>query len=125
MRVTAAPVVFVATPVPVPVDEADSDFARLAAGVVRSYLNELSSGDDATAAAALGAPAGSRAARLSEKEFADRSMRIVKLDAHGTVDTASVNVDLTTSKGAYFAQFTLRRSASGAALIVDHTFIKP
>jgi hypothetical protein len=108
-----------------PVDEADSDFARLAAGVVRSYLNALARGDDAAASMAISAPAGSRAARLSEKEFAGSSMRITNLDAHGTSDSALVNVDMATSKGAYFAQFTLRRLPSGAAVIVDHSFIKP
>jgi hypothetical protein len=88
-------------------------------------LGALARGDDASAAMSIGAPAGSRAARLSEKEFADASMRITSLDAHGTSDSASVNVDVTTSKGAYFVQFTLRRASSGAAVIVDHTFIKP
>jgi len=118
-RVTAKP-----TPAP-PVDEADSDFARLAAGVVRSYLNALARGDDAAARMALSAPAGSRAARLSEKEFADASMRITSLDAHSASDSATVNVDLATSKGEYFEQFTLKRLPSGAAVIIDHTFIKP
>src|ERR1700693_1605297 len=108
-----------------PADEADSDFARLGAGVVRFYLNALVRGDDASARTVLDGPRGSRALRLSEKEFADASLRIVKLDAHGISDSATVNVDLSTAKGAYFEQFSLRRLPTGAAVIIEHTFIRP
>ena len=108
-----------------PTDEADSDFARLGAGVVRFYLNALARGDDAAARTVLDGPRGSPALRISEKEFADSSLRIVKLDAHGISDSATVNVDLSTAKGPYFEQFSLRRLPTGAAVIIEHTFIRP
>jgi len=120
--VTAAPL---PAPTAAPTDEADSEFARLSAGVVRSYLGALARGDDASARTVLDGPRGSPALRLSEKEFADPSLRILKLDAHGISDSATVNVDLSTSKGAYFEQFSLRRSPTGAAVIIEHTFIRP
>jgi hypothetical protein len=128
--VREAPRPVTAAPLPVPTaapttDEADSEFARLSAGVVRSYLGALARGDDASARTVLDGPRGSPAVRLSEREFADPSLRIVKLDAHGISDSATVNVDLSTSKGAYFEQFSLRRSPTGAALIIEHTFIRP
>jgi hypothetical protein len=108
-----------------PTDQADSDFARLSAGVVRFYLGALARGDDAAAQTVLDGPRGSPALRLSEKEFADPSLRILKLDAHGVSDSATVNVDLSTSKGGYFEQFSLRRLPTGAAVIIEHTFIRP
>jgi len=108
-----------------PVDEADSEFARLSAGVVRFYLNALARGDDASARTVLDGPRGSASLDLGEKEFTDQSLRIVKLDAHGVSDSATVNVDLSTYKGAYFEQFSLRRLPSGAAVIIEHTFIRP
>jgi hypothetical protein len=109
-------------PATVPTDEADSDFARLSAGVVRFYLSALQRGDDASAMSALD-PSHPRT--LSEKSFIDATLRIGKLDAHGTGDSATVEVDLTTSRGAYFEQFTLRRLPSGAGVITEHTFIRP
>jgi hypothetical protein len=117
VRVTAVPAT--------PADEADSDFARLSAAVVRSYLSALSRGDDTSARSVLDGPRGSAALKLTEKEFTDQSLRITKLDAHGTSDSATVNVDLSTYKGAYFEQFSLRRLPTGAAVIIEHTFIRP
>jgi outer membrane biosynthesis protein TonB len=123
---TAAPVPVKAAPTTAPVTEtADSDFARQSAGVVRAYLTALARGDDTAAEAALDAPTGSREASLTEKEFAGPDMRIARIEAHGTGDSARVDVDLLTAKGAYFAQFFVKKSASGAPLIVDHDFIKP
>jgi hypothetical protein len=105
--------------------EADSDFARSAATVVQTYLAALARGDDEAARATLTAPSGSAAAQLSEKAFAGPDMRIAKVDAHGTADSARVDVDIDTPRGAYFAQFYLKKSASGAVTIVNHNFIKP
>lgn len=105
-----------------PTDEADSDFARLSAAVVRAYLAALVRGDEAGARAALDP---SKPRDLGEREFVDTNLRITSLDAHGTNDSATVNVDMTTTRGEYFEQFYLRRTPAGAAVIVDHTYIKP
>ena len=92
---------------------------------MRQYLAAIQRGNDQAAYAAFGADPGASNVKLSEKDIVDPATRIVKLDAHGTADDATVNVDLATSKGAYFAQYFLRRSPTGAALIYDHVFIKP
>ena len=106
-------------------DVADSEFARRSAATVRAYLAALARGDDAAAQSEIDAPAGSRAARLAEKEFAGPDMRITNVQAHGTGESARVDVDIQTSHGTYFAQFFLEKAASGAPLIVNHDFIKP
>ncbi len=115
---TAAP-----TALPEPTDEADSDFSRLAASVVRAYLSALARGDDAAARASLDAPAGSSAAQLSEKTLAGPGMRITGIQAQGTGDNATVNVDIGTPQGAYFAQFFVKRSPTGAAVIYNHSVV--
>jgi hypothetical protein len=107
------------------VETADSRFASASAAVVRAYLAALARGDDASARASLDAPSGSRASKLSEKEFAGPGMHIAKIEAHGTGDDARVDVDIDTPGGSYFAQFFLKRSPTGAAVIVNHDFIKP
>ncbi len=119
--VAAAPAKTVA---PTPPD-GTTEFARQSASVVRAYLSALARGDDTSAESDLDAPAGSRAAQLSEKEFAGPDMRIANVETHGTADGARVDVDIQTPRGAYFAQFFLKKSATGAAVIVSHDFIKP
>jgi hypothetical protein len=119
--VAAAPAKTVA---PAPPD-GSTEFARQSASVVRAYLSALARGDDTSAESDLDAPAGSRAAQLSEKEFAGPDMRIANVETHGTADGARVDVDIQTPRGAYFAQFFLKKSATGAAVIVSHDFIKP
>ena len=115
-------IVATAEPRSPPTDEADSDFARLSAAVVRAYFASLARGDDAAARAALDP---SKPRDLGEKEFVDSSLRITSLDAHGTGNSATVNVDMATTRGEYFEQFYLRRSPAGAVVIVDHTYIRP
>ena len=90
--------------------------------MVRGYFAALARGDDAGARAALDP---SKPRELGEKEFVDSSLRITSLDAHGTGNRATVNVDLATARGEYFEQFHLRRSPAGSAVIVDHTYIRP
>ncbi len=121
---TIPPYAVVATEQPraAPSDEADSDFARVSAAVVRAYFASLVRGDDASARAVL---TPSQRGNLGEKGFVDSSFHITSLDAHGTGDSATVNVDLATSRGEYFEQFYLRRSPTGAAMIVEHTYIRP
>jgi hypothetical protein len=55
----------------------------------------------------------------------DGTTRIKHVEARGTGDAATVNVDFDTANGAYFGQYTVRRTAAGAAVIVAHTIIKP
>jgi len=106
---------------PAATDDADTDFGRLAAGVVRGYLAAVARGDLASAAAALGNSSDS----VTESGVVDASTRIKHVEARGAGEAATVNVDFETSSGAYFGQFTVRRSATGAAVIVAHQIIKP
>lgn len=112
------------TPLPEATDQYDSDFARLSAGVVRAYLRALQRGDDDSAYASLGATPGSAGASLTEKQFAVPGMRITRLNAQGHGDSAQVDVDVDSPSGTYFAQFFLRRTPSGAAIIYNKSFIK-
>jgi hypothetical protein len=122
--VTAAPASAAQDAAPEATDQYDSDFARLSAGVVRAYLRALQRGDDDSAYASLGAEPGQHGVNLNEKQFADSSMRIRRVEAHGGVDSAQVEVDVESTNGAYFAQFFLRRTASGAAVIYNKNFVK-
>ena len=52
----------------------------------------------------------------------------VTISTRHFVDKAKENrarTDLSTYKGAYFEQFSLRRLPTGAAVIIEHTFIRP
>jgi hypothetical protein len=116
-----------ATPTPAGFnDYADGDFARLSAGVVRAYLGALMRGDEESAYAAFGASPGDRGVSLSEQDYIDAKTQIVRVDARQTgTDAATVDVTLKTSKGPYFAQYFLKRSPNGAALITQHELIQP
>ncbi|MGP6158785.1 MAG: hypothetical protein ACLPYS_14985 [Vulcanimicrobiaceae bacterium] len=107
-------------------DYVDSDFAQLSAGVVRNYLGDIMRGDEESAYAAFGAAPGDRGIIFSEQGIVDAQTQIVRVDARQTgTDAATVDVVLKTSKGQYFAQYFLKRSPTGAALITDHEMIKP
>jgi hypothetical protein len=107
-------------------DYADSDFARLSAGVVRSYLGAVMRGDQDSAYAAFGATPGDKGIILTEQGIIDPGTQIVRVDARQTGDNAAtVAVDLQTAKGSYFVQYFLKRSPTGAALITNHEIIKP
>jgi hypothetical protein len=109
-----------ATPEAAATDDADTDFGRLAAGVVRGYLAAVSRGDTAAAAAALANAKDS----VTESAIVDASTHINHVEARGAGDAATVNVDFETSSGPYSGQFTVRRNGTGAAVIVAHTIIK-
>ncbi|MFY9781267.1 MAG: hypothetical protein WAJ85_12265, partial [Candidatus Baltobacteraceae bacterium] len=107
-------------------DYADSGFARLSDGVVRAYLGALMRGDEDSAYAAFGAAPGDRGIIFIEQGIVDAKTQIARVDARQTgTDAATVDVTLRTAKGQYFAQYFLKRSPTGAALITDHEMIKP
>ena len=118
----APPATLAPTPSVVAVD-ADGQFSRLAGSVVRQYLLALAAGDTESAYAALAQPPGP--AGVPERGAVDSSLRIEKIQARGTDSAASVSVDVTTASGPYYGQYTVHRSATGAAVIVSHTFAKP
>jgi hypothetical protein len=103
--------------------DADGEFSRLAGSVVRQYLLSLAAGDTESAYAALAQPPG--AGGVPELGAVDSSLHIEKIEARGTDSAATVNVDVTTASGPYYGQYTVHRSATGAAVIVSHTFAKP
>ena len=104
-------------------DDADSEFAKLASAVVRQYVSAIERGDDATAYAAFG-PGAAGNVKLIESGVIDGSTRIQHVEARGVGNNATVNVDLKTTKGLYFGQYTVHRTESGAALIIDHALNK-
>jgi hypothetical protein len=100
---------------------AASPFARLAASVVRVYLGALGRGDRETAMAELVTrPSGP----LPEEGVVDGDTQIRTIDVHGAGDVVTVDVDLKTASGSYAAQYTVDRSATGAALIASHSIVK-
>jgi hypothetical protein len=105
--------------------DADSDFARLAGNVVRQYLLALARGDTTSAYAVLSPAPGSGGEAPPELGAIDSSLHIGRIEARGSDSGATVNVDLSTAGGPYYGQYTVHRSATGAAVIVSHTFGKP
>ena len=93
--------------------------------MVRQYLLALARGDTDSAYAALGNGPGSHPASVPEAGALDATMRIGRITAVGSDSSATVNVDLTTASGPYSGQYTVHKSATGAAIIVAHTFGKP
>jgi len=112
------------TATPLVAVEADSAFARLAGSVVRQYLSSIARGDNESAYAAMGEPPGSHAGALPEAGALDPNMRFERIEAHGGDSSATVNVDVMTASGRYSGEYTVRRSSTGAAIIVSHTFAK-
>lgn len=102
-------------------DDTDSEFAKLATGVVRQYIAAVARGDDATARAAFGSDAP---ASLAEAGIVNASTRIQHIEARSAGDNVTVNVDLRTATGLYFGQYTVHRTSSGAALIANHAINK-
>ena len=102
-------------------DDTDSEFAKLATAVVRQYIAAVARGDDATARAALGSDTSGS---LAETGIVNSSTRIQHIEARSAGDNVTVNVDLRTSGGLYFGQYTVHRTSSGAALIANHAINK-
>ena len=90
---------------------------------MRGYLAAVQRGDTDSAYAALGSsPGGSD---IPEQGVVTSASRIKHVEARGAGDAASVNVDFQTPSGFFFGQYTVRRTPSGAAIIVQHAIIKP
>lgn len=89
--------------------------------MVKVYLAAVERGDRASAVAELASPP---AGPLPEEGVVDGSTDIRAIEVHGTGDVVTVDVDLTTSGGPYSAQYTVKRSPTGAALIASQTIVK-
>ncbi|MBD5635040.1 MAG: hypothetical protein IAI49_11235, partial [Candidatus Eremiobacteraeota bacterium] len=100
---------------------AASPFGRLAASVVRVYLDSVARGDRAAASAELASPPSGS---LPEEGVVDASTQVRHVEVHGTGDVVTVDVDLRTSAGNFAAQYTVKKSSTGAAVISDGTIVK-
>ncbi len=93
-------------------------FSALAVAVARQYLGAVERGEPTAAYAALGAAPG-------DKRIVDPATRIGRIDAQpGAGGDVFLTVPLRTASGPYVATYTVRRSESGAAIIVDHAISK-
>ncbi len=92
---------------------------------MRQYLEAVKRGDTTSAYAALGAAPGDRGVALTESGVVDSRTHIGRIDSHGTGDTATVEVDLQTPGGPYYGEYTVRKNDTGAAVIVQHSLVKP
>lgn len=102
-------------------DGAATPFGHLAASVVRVYLTAVGRGDRDAAVAELAAPPSGR---LPEAGIVDASTEIRHVEVHGGGSIVTVDVDLHTASGSYAAQYTVKRTDTGAALIVDGSIVK-
>jgi hypothetical protein len=111
-----------ATSVPATTIDADSDFGRLSANVVRQYLRALGRGDTDSAGGALAAGSGS--ATFPEQAAMQAPGQIENIQARGNNETQYVTVDIDTPSGKYYATFGVHRTATGAAVIATHSISK-
>ncbi len=100
-------------------------FSALAVAVVRQYLGAVERGEPTAAYAALGAAPGDKRVALKEAGIVDPATRIGRIDVQpGAGGDVFLTVPLRTASGPYVATYTVRRSESGAAIIVDHAISK-
>jgi hypothetical protein len=112
---------FTATAVPV-ARATPLTFSGIAQNTVRRYLSDLIAGNENAAYAELGKYPGSGG--LSEEAIIDRGTRITSVrttnsDANG----ATVEVELTSSRGSYFATYHVTNGPNGP-VIDQHDYIK-
>lgn len=99
-------------------------FAAQAESTVRRYLDALIAGNEGGAYAAFGAAPGDPNVRLLEEGFIDRGTRIVSLrTTHADAAGATVEAELTSSRGSYLATYHLSGGPSGA-VIDQHDYIR-
>ncbi len=113
-----------ATAVPATTVDADSDFGRLSASVVRQYLRALGRGDTASAYGAFGVSPGSGSVAFPEQAAMQAPGEIVDITSHGNNETQYVTVDISTPDGKYYATYGVHRTPTGAAVIVTHSIVK-
>lgn len=95
-----------------------------AQAVVRRYLDALIRGNEPAAYAALGGSAGDAGLTLSEEAFLDASSRVLSMRATKIDDTnATVETEIASSKGTYYATYRVTFAARGA-YISSHDYIK-
>ena len=91
---------------------------------MRRYLNSLIAGNEDSAYAALGGRSGDPGLALKEEAFIDRGTRITSVRTRSADRTsATVDVELSTNRGTYFATFHVNSGPSGA-YIDQHDYIK-
>ena len=118
---TAAPQIPVpATPAPASI-EADTEFGRLSANVVKQYLRALARGDTESASGAF-VPGASNS--YPERDVLDSTAQIGTISSRGSNDVQTVNARITNSGGTYLGTYTVHRTQTGAAVIVSHTISK-
>jgi hypothetical protein len=113
-----------ATAAPATTVDADSDFGRLSASVVRQYLRALGRGDTASAYGAFGVSPGSGGVAFSEQSAMQAPGQILSITARGNNQTQYVTVDIGTPTGTYYATYGVHRTSTGAAVIVTHSISK-
>jgi hypothetical protein len=111
------------TPTAAPVARATPlTFSGIAQNTVRRYLSDLIAGNENAAYAELGRSPGSGG--LSEEAFIDRGTRITSIrTASGDANGATVEVELTSSRGTYFATYHVTNGPNGP-VIDQHDYIK-
>jgi hypothetical protein len=114
----------VATPTAGTTIDADSEFGRLSASVVRQYLRALARGDTESAYGAFGAAPGSPNVSFPERPVMSANAQIGLIQARGSSESQTVNVTITSDAGTYYGTYNVRRSQTGAAIITAHSINK-
>ena len=95
----------------------------MAQNTVRRYLADLIAGNENAAYAELGKNPGDGGG-LAETAFIDRGTRITSIRTTGSdANGATVEVELTSSRGKYFATYHVTNGSNGA-IIDQHDYIK-
>ena len=116
-RPTAAPTTRATPAPPTPLT-----FAGAAQNTVRRYLADLIAGNENAAYAELGKSPGEGG--LTEEAFIDRGTRITSIrTTHADASGATVEVELTSSRGTYYATYHVVNGPNGP-VIDQHDYIK-
>jgi hypothetical protein len=113
-----------ATPAPRVAVVPTHPFAVQAESTVRRYLDALIAGNEGSAYAAFGATPGDPNVRLTEEAFIDRGAHIASLrTTHADATGATVEAEIVSSRGSYFATYHVSGSPSGP-VIDGHDYIR-